>query len=68
MTPARLTEILVQLEPLGLSRRRLAALWGYASDNTVRQWERGLVEIPTPVAQWLRRFAAWAKNNPTGGL
>jgi DNA-binding transcriptional regulator YiaG len=66
MDAAELRAIRAVLEPLGLSARRLAALWGYASENTVRQWETGRGSVPPHVAAWLRSLAAWLKAHPPG--
>lgn len=59
MTPATLRAILTDLQPLGLSARRLAALWGYASDNSIRQMLAGKQAIPPHRAEWLLSLHAW---------
>lgn len=64
MTPATLASILQDLQPLGLSVRRLAELFGYASENSVRQWLGGAGHVPPDVAAWLEALHAWSEANP----
>ena len=59
MTPARLSTILSDLHPLGLSGCRLAALFGYASATSVKQMRAGKQSIPAPMAEWLEDLHAW---------
>ena len=66
MTPADLRATLATLEPLGLSARRLAALWGYKSEVSIRQMKSGRQRVPDPLAAWLRALVAWAAANPAG--
>lgn len=66
MTPEELRETLAALEPLGLSARRLAALWGYQSENTVRQWANGRGTVPPHVAAWLLALREWLRSHPPG--
>ena len=66
MTPQQFAEILADLEPLGLSARRLAAWFGYASENTVRQWLSGRNQVPPHVAAWLLQLQAWWGANRPG--
>lgn len=66
MTPAeQLARHLATLAPLGLSGRRLAALWGYASENTIRRMVAGTQPIPDDLAAWVERLAGWIAKNPT---
>ena len=66
MTPADLRSTLATLAPLGLTARRLAALWGYRSDNSVHKWLRGESPVPPHIASWLRQAEAWWEaNRPT---
>jgi hypothetical protein len=58
-THAYLATILHDLQPLGLSARRLAALHGFASENTIRQWLAGRVRVPDHVAAWLQSLHTW---------
>lgn len=66
MTPSDFRTTLATLEPLGLSARRLAALWGYRSETSVRQMLAGTQRVPEPLAAWLRALVAWAEANPAG--
>lgn len=64
MTPERLAEVLRDLGALGLSQRRLAALWGYRSPSTVLQWLDGKVRVPERVEVWLEDLHAWWREHP----
>lgn len=64
MTPERLQQVLQDLAPLGLSQRRLAALFGYRSPSTVLQWLDGRVQIPQRVADWLEALDAFMRAHP----
>lgn len=66
MTSDRLAAILADLEPLGLSYRRLAALWRYRSDNSVRQMLDGRTAVPDDRAAWLEGLHAWWVANRIG--
>ena len=67
MTPQRLAAILSDLEPLlGKSQRRLADLFGYASENNVRQWLSGRAQVPPHVAAWLEKLHRWWGANRPG--
>lgn len=59
MTPSELAQHLATLAPLGLSKPRLAALWGYASHSSIYQMLAGKQRVPEPMAAWLRELAAW---------
>lgn len=60
MTPTRLRECLALL---AWSQRGLAALLG-RQEGTVRQWARGVVQIPAEVATWLEARARHAERYP----
>lgn len=64
MTPARLATILRDLRPLGLSARRLAALWGYGSETTIRQMLAGRTRVPEDGAAWLEGLHGWWVSRP----
>lgn len=64
MTPHQLRATLATLAPLGLTARRLAALWGYRSETSVRQMLAGEQRVPDALAAWLREFEAWATRHP----
>jgi plasmid maintenance system antidote protein VapI len=63
MTPARLSEILSDLHPLGLSARRLAAMWGYGSHTSVKQMQAGKQAVPPDMAAWLETLHGWWTAN-----
>ena len=59
----------------GRDRRVLARLLGYASDNSLRQIERGRAALPYDKAAWLKRYGElrqrlaqqereWLEKNP----
>ncbi len=60
MTPSRLREC---LDTLGWSQRGLAATLE-RQEGTVRQWARGVVQIPNDVAAWLEVRAKHAEKYP----
>jgi hypothetical protein len=60
MTPTRLRECLALLR---WSQRGLADAL-QRPEGTVRQWARGAVQIPAPVAAWLEAAARWHAKNP----
>jgi transcriptional regulator with XRE-family HTH domain len=60
MTPDRLRECIALL---GWTRRGLARQLGRL-EGTVRQWERGAVQIPAEVARWLEARAKHAARTP----
>lgn len=64
MTPARLSTILSDLAPLGLTAARVVHLFGYASEHTARQWKASKVEIPAHVAEWLEQMHAFFLAHP----
>ena len=64
MTPTDLRATLATLAPLGLTARRLAALWGYKSEVSIRQMKSGRQRVPDPLAAWLRALVAWAEQHP----
>ena len=64
MTPADLRQTLATLAPLGLTARRLAALWGYRSETSVRQMLAGEQRVPPALAAWLRAFEDWSASHP----
>ena len=64
MTPSDLRATLATLAPLGLTARRLAALWGYRSETSVRQMLAGEQRIPPDKARWLRNLEKWLEKHP----
>ena len=60
MTPTRLRECLTLLR---WSQRGFADALG-RPEGTIRQWLRGDVRIPEPVAEWAERAARWHAKNP----
>lgn len=60
MTPTRLRECLALL---AWSQRGLASLLG-RQEGTVRQWARGVVQIPDDVARWLEVRSKHAQKYP----
>ena len=64
MTPADLRTTLATLAPLGLTARRLAALWGYKSEVSIRQMKSGRQRIPPDKARWLRSLEKWLEKHP----
>jgi hypothetical protein len=60
MTPTRLRECLALLR---WSQRGLAEALD-RPEGTVRQWARGAVRVPEPVADWLDRAGRWHAKNP----
>lgn len=66
MTPTELRDHLATLQPLGISARRLGALWGYASHTTIRQMLAGRQRVPDDLAAWLRALHAWWQAHRPG--
>ena len=60
MTPTRLRECLTALD---WTQRGLARLLE-RQEGTVRQWARGVVQIPDDVAAWLEKLAQFHERNP----
>jgi transcriptional regulator with XRE-family HTH domain len=60
MTPIHFRECLALLD---WTQRGLARQLGYA-EGTVRQWARGALPIPEPVAEWLADRAKDAQLTP----
>lgn len=60
MTPTRLRECLAALD---WTQRGLARLLE-RPEGTVRQWARGVVQIPNEVARWLEIRAKHAEKYP----
>ncbi|MGD0110155.1 MAG: nuclease [Rhodopila sp.] len=63
MTPTRLRECLAALDwsQRGIARRL------NRQEGTVRQWARGAVEIPDPIADWLETLARFHEAHPAPG-
>jgi transcriptional regulator with XRE-family HTH domain len=51
------------LELLHWPQRTLATILG-VDESTVRRWQRGDRAIPQPIADWLRKVAAFHAKNP----
>ncbi len=64
MTPSDFRTTLATLAPLGLTARRLAALWGYKSEVSIRQMKSGRQRVPEPLAAWLRSLEKWLEKHP----
>lgn len=60
MNPTRLREC---IEAIGWSQRGLAERLG-RQEGTVRQWARGVVQIPHDVSDWLEKLARYHTANP----
>lgn len=60
MSPTRLREC---LEALEWTQRGLARVLD-RQEGTVRQWARGVVQIPDDVAAWLERLERCHARNP----
>jgi transcriptional regulator with XRE-family HTH domain len=60
MSPTRLREC---LEALNWTQRGLARVLE-RQEGTVRQWARGVVQIPADVAAWLDKLAHYHERNP----
>ena len=60
MTPTRLRQFLAALY---WTQRGLARLLD-RQEGTVRQWARGVVQIPEDVAVWLENLAQFHERNP----
>lgn len=60
MTPTRLREC---LDILHWTQRGFARVVG-CSEGTVRQWARGRLDVPAPIAEWLDKTARYVEENP----
>lgn len=60
MSPTRLREC---LEMIGWTQRGLARMLG-RQEGTVRQWARGVVQIPDEIATPLDKLARYHERNP----
>ena len=60
MTPTRIRECLTALD---WTQRGLARLLD-RQEGTVRQWARGVVQVPEDVARWLEVRATHAERHP----
>lgn len=72
MTPERFRELMAIT---GDDRLRLSRLLGYASENSLRQFEKGLIRMSPERSAWLERYAKvraranekvdeWVRKNP----
>ncbi|WP_018980327.1 helix-turn-helix domain-containing protein [Saccharibacter floricola] len=60
MTPTRMRECLALMH---WTQRGFARVVG-CSEGTVRQWARGRLDVPAPIAQWLEQTAHYMEENP----
>lgn len=64
MTPTALAQTLADLHPLlGEGRQRLAHLWGYASETSIRNMLAGRQRVPDDLAAFLVELRALVERH-----